>query len=356
MEVTASTGATETATFEKALHRDTPAGTEACLLYKFVFDAVVAVLICLGGLVGNTLTCLVMWGDSKKSATALALVVLAMADNAVLLVYAVLKAFTASVSYFSIDSMSLVSQYFSTYGWALASPVKMIATWSVVLVAIVRFISVCLPHKSTRWLAPARVRVATGVVVVTCTVVSIPRFLARHVVRDEESGEPRRVLTAFGESDFYVYFYLPVYYWVLPYVIPLAILVATTYKLIRYLAEARKKKKDMVRSAREQYDVTFSLVIVILVFVTCHLASPIRRVWADAVSREYRDCPYALAFYTAFSSTTPVINSAVNFISYVVCSRRFRLRVTRLVLRHAAVNPTSYASSAQTDVQGQSQT
>ncbi len=294
-----------------------------------------------------------MWKERKTSPTAFLLLVLALADNGMLLVSGFLKATITWYRYFQHDSLYALSEYLRLYGWAVSSCVKLIANWSMVMVAVARYVAVCLPHKSGRWLAPTKLRVAIAVIIGACAVVSIPRFLIQYLVRDEASGRLRRVRTSFGDSDIYLYFYVPLYYWVLPFVTPILILIASTYKLIGNLAAARKKKKEMVRSAQDQYDVTFSLVVVIVIFIICHFSSPIRRIWAEVVPRAHTYCPYGLSYFNAVSNTTPVINSAFNFVSYVVFSRRFRSRVLRLLMRRGTVSPTSLDGSTQAETPGQ---
>ncbi len=350
-----STAYSDTATSEapSVVQAEHQAAIDACLLYRFILDVPFCLAICLAGLEGNTLTCVVMWSEKKTSPTAFLLIVLALADNAMLLVNGFLKASITWYRYFQHDSLYAYSEYLGLYGWSVSTCVKFIANWSMVMVAVARYVSVCLPHKSGRWLTPTRLRVATAVVVATGTVVSIPRFIVQYLVRDEASGRLRRIRTSFVASEFYLYFYVPVYYWILIFIIPILILIASTYKLIRHLSAANKKRKEMARSARDQYDVTFSLVVVIVVFIICHFASPIRRVWSEIVPRAQTSCPYSLSYFGVVSNTTPVINSAFNFVSYVVFSKRFRSRVLRLLMRRGTVSPTSLDGSTQEETPGQ---
>ncbi len=353
MEISTTFPETVTSDAPSVFQAENTAAIDACRLYKFVMDVPFSLCVCLAGLAGNTLTCVVMWSERRTSPTSFLLIVLALADNAMLLVSGFLKATITWYRYFQHDSLYLLSEYLRLYGWAVSSCVKIIANWSMVMVAVTRYVAVCLPHKSGRWLAPTKLRVATAVIIATCAVVSIPRFLIQYLVWDEASGRMRRLRTSFGESDFYLYFYVPVYYWLLPFVIPILILIASTYKLIRHLAAASKKRKEMVRSAQDQYDVTFSLVVIIIVFIICHFAAPIRRIWTEVVPRPNTYCPFSLSYFNSVANTTPVINSAFNFVSYVVFSKRFRSRVLRLLVRRSTVSPTSLDGTTPEETSGQ---
>ena len=65
-------------------------------------------------------------------------------------------------------------------------------------------------------------------------------------------------------------------YYLLGYVIPLSILVITTYKLIKSLKELQDRKKEMTSSSKGGKDeVTMSLIIVVIVFTLCQLTNPV---------------------------------------------------------------------------------
>ena len=64
-------------------------------------------------------------------------------------------------------------------------------------------------------------------------------------------------------------------YYLLGYVIPLSILVFTTYKLIKSLKELHDRKKEMTSSKGGKDEVTMSLIIVVIVFTLCQLTNPV---------------------------------------------------------------------------------
>ncbi|KAK2148523.1 hypothetical protein LSH36_492g03036 [Paralvinella palmiformis] len=55
-----------------------------------------------------------------------------------------------------------------------------------------------------------------------------------------------------------------------------------TVRLYSSLRQWNKKREDMTAKARDNHDLTFSIVIVVVVFVICQLANPIRRL-LDAI-------------------------------------------------------------------------
>ena len=130
-----------------------------------------------------------------------------------------------------------------------------------------------------------------------------------------------------------------------------------------------------VNNLRLHADFTFSLVVVVIIFLVCQLANPVRRVLV-AVSTSFQDDDSVLqqlyedddnnnntystnhhqkqqqldshvtdlrvqaahercgAFYFYYAPVVVLavdLNSAVNFFVYVSCGRRFRAKVLRLV-------------------------
>ena len=63
-----------------------------CTLYRYIIYGPLVVVVSILGLIGNTLACVVLWEDRRKSSTALLLICLAVIDNFVLVSYTVILA------------------------------------------------------------------------------------------------------------------------------------------------------------------------------------------------------------------------------------------------------------------------
>ncbi len=334
---------------ERSEGTDAPPDEVGCFVYRMVMDGVLGIFISFGGLAGNSLTFLVFWKDRHSSATAYLLIVLAAVDSLVLLTWAPFRAARAIANYtedrrFFFYAWVVIQHY----GLSFTFTCHLMSTWCVVLVTCVRYIAVCHPERSQRWLAPNVVRKATAIVLSGCVVFIIPHVFDSYIVYDSARGQPKKVTAEWANSQLYDFIYPSVLYNLVLYVVPLSMIGFCTYKIVRSLAEARKRRQEMTTASRDEHEITFSLVIVVVVFIICQLTVPVDRIWAS-LPHANRGCPYASAYYTAIAVLGPILNSAVNFIIFVLCCKRFRNKVISIIWRKKQIAPISINSTVGTD-------
>ena len=73
-----------------------------------------------------------------------------------------------------------------------------------------------------------------------------------------------------------------------------------------------------------QHDITLVLIVVICVFIVCQTPTLVDHILWTIVSDERRLCGGWHYYYTAFGDLLAILNSSVNFVIYVLTSRRFR--------------------------------
>ncbi len=324
--------------------------TYSCLLYDLMISGVLHVVLCVFGLVTNTLTCVVVWKDRKTSSTAFLLIVLAFVDDLVLLVWGIMRASTAIARYVGSASFFKVYSPLAVVGWGMASVVHTMATWQIVLVTVDRYVSVCLPHNKQKWLAPAKIRQTTGILLTACAVFALPRLLTSYIVYDAKTGSYRSVRRAWALTDWYKYGYNVALYYLVIYILPLCILCFCTYRLVKSLRETFKKRQEMTRSSRDSADITTSLVVVVVVYILCQFTNPIRRIWVEAVPKSQQGCGHGYYYYNVLSSLPVMISSATNFVVFVLCGKRFRRRLIELLLNRGKIWPLRSTTATNTRV------
>ncbi len=315
-----------------------------CTLYHFLVEGILNISLCIFGLIGNSLTLMVVWKDRKKSATAYLLIVLAVVDNLVLVVWGVVRAGYAIPDY-TVESYLYIHGYVMQVGVVLGSTMNLMSTWAVVMVTMVRYISVCLPHRSTHWLKPTLIRRCSLMVICVCFLVMIPRYFSGHVRYVESLGRMQFFRYPWSNEPAYSVFYMSFLVSMLLYVAPLSILFFCTCKLIQHLSKASKRREEMTTQSSEQKDITLSLVIVVVIFVICQVTTPIQRILIETIPRSKMFCPHAFFYYRSVANTAPVLNSAVNFVIFVLCGRGFRARVLALICKARNVHPMASGSS-----------
>ena len=75
---------------------------------------------------------------------------------------------------------------------------------------------------------------------------------------------------------------------------------------------------------QQQQDLTVTLVVVVFVFIVCQTPTFVDRIIWALVDDGHRRCGRWHYYYTAVGDLMAILNSSVNFIVYVLASRKFR--------------------------------
>ena len=112
---------------------------------------------------------------------------------------------------------------------------------------------------------------------------------------------------------------------------PLLTLMYVNIRLIQALKARRRKSIEMVSQLQQNdNNVTFVLIIVIVVFIICQSPGLIVRALRVATSTNMEMCGYIFYIGTV-ANLFLALNSAVNFVIYVVFNKRFRQVLTQTV-------------------------
>ncbi len=320
-----------------------------CLRYRVAMSGALVIVISLFGLLGNSLTSVVFWKDRKSSATAFLLVVLATIDSLVLLTWGSMKAAHAIASYLRDNASLFMWPYLLHYGFSVSFSVQLMSTWCIVVVTFVRYIAVCQPERSHRWLAPNVVRKATAIVLCSCALFNVPHVFDSYIVYNNATRQMQTLRSQWAKSQLYYYIYLSVLYNLVLYVAPLSTIIFCTWKIVRSLAAARKRRQEMSNADRDEQEITFSLMIVVVLFVFCQLTLPVHRIWVSVTTKSQRDCPNASYYYNSLVTLSAVFNSSINFVVFVLCCKGFKSRVKIIVTMVSKALPWSATNSVAPD-------
>lgn len=308
-----------------------------CALYKlwisFVFGSIVFII----GVTGNILSFIILSLDSKKTPTNFILCCLAVFDTIVVIVRFINKSLSAYSEYFkSWESFEASKPWFYTYGWPVNSVSHLAATLTTVLVTGHRWLAVKYPHNS-KYSSLTATRFQMTIISIFSLLFTLPRFFESQV----QDGKQKRLPWIKGE--FYKYFYTLFLYYTFIYVMPLLSLIFMTYELIEYL-KSNIVKREMSRQIKDGRDITRTLIVVVLIFIICQITNPIRRL---LVALEVNQgCGSFYSYYSEFSSFAVMFNSAINFIIYIIFSRRFR-KTFLFFFKRSRIDVTSLTQSTQ---------
>jgi len=126
--------------------------------------------------------------------------------------------------------------------------------------------------------------------------------------------------TAWTYSPLYNHIYAITLCYFLNYLVPLSMLVYIIVKLSISLRELNKKCQEMSKKVKQRNDLTFSLVIVVLVFILCQLSNPLRRLLYVIYGPYHIGCGTVYFYFGSVSVMLVNFNSACNFFIFCLCS------------------------------------
>ncbi len=320
-----------------------------CIWFKFAMDFILMGAMCSIGLVGNGLVALIMWKDRQSSQFAFLIVVLSITECCLLVAMFNQKAipgiaqFTRGMSYYT----KYVYPYLITYGWSVSWMLHLTKTWLVVLITAHRYVTICMPSMS-KFRSMRSTRIAIGVVMATCVVCSLPRFIDRYVDMDPETGAPRRVLPDFATDFNYIYGYKVVFNYLVVHGIPLVLLAYCNTRLAWSIRQANKRRQEMTNASRAKLDKTLSLVIIVVVFMVCQIMDPIRNFLSARIPEDKQGCGYGFYYFRSLNSIFVVLSSISLLPIFVLCGKGFREKLMLLLFKRTQIRPVSDTSTSGT--------
>lgn len=318
--------------------------SHSCSQFDFILHSLIGGTLSVFGLVGNILSFIVLYfgGDhsSKTAATTFLLRALAVADSLVLITFLPMYALEPFNIY--IHHHGTFHHFYMVampYLWPLYLMSLTATILLTVLVSFHRYTAVCRPYHSATLSSLPRCRRHVGYLAVASVLYNIPRFFEyRHVNCLTFDGQQSFVVwihdfTAVGRDHIFRVLYDNIMYFLTMLGGPMILLAFLNAKLITALKEKSRKRKEMRGVAttlsghnqqQQQQDLTITLVVVVFVFIVCQTPTFIDRVVWAFFDKGHRECGRWHYYYTAVGDLMVVLNSSVNFIVYVLASRKFR--------------------------------
>ncbi|ELT90118.1 hypothetical protein CAPTEDRAFT_35450, partial [Capitella teleta] len=295
---------------------------------KFVINTVCAGCLCILGILGNSLSCLVLRKDKDTPVASFLLQALALTDTFFLCTW---------LAHFSLDDLFNylhVSREFRYHWWLVrlfTYPLLFIGQtatiWMTVLIAVSRFIAVCKPYKAVQYCTLISIRKAVICVITASLVYNLPRFFENKLVTDTKNGTVKGpyTRTEFADTRAYNTVYFDIMYYIFIFVMPLMLLATLNMKLTIAYRSIQQRRNSMRGIGRREFmdnNITLVMIIVVLVFMLCN--APARLVQIIWNYRRHR-CLSANFFLQEISIVLEVFNSSANFIIYCAFRKQFRL-------------------------------
>ena len=309
----------------------------SCVFYLFVIETVVTGTIIFGGVAGNSLAFVVFWKDNIKTSASFLFQSLAFVDSTYLLLSIPDFPIRSFVSYTNLlKGYETIFPYVYVYVLALSNIVETASRWVVVLLAVNRYIAVCLPFKALRLCTISKVKKQLAFLLLSAVLYNIPKFVEKRIVYETYDNSTtytaHDVDTTFGKAKLYGIIYNGALYFVFLVAMPLCILTYVNIRLIQALKARRRKRTEMV-SQHQQNDtrVTVVLIIVVVIFIICQIPAFVGFALLNVMSEDVKFCGGYDYYFRPVGNMLLALNSAVNFVIYVLFNKRFRHVLTQTV-------------------------
>ena len=290
---------------------------------RFVIHSLLASNLCLVGFLCNCVSCIVLRKDTASPIASFQLQALAITDNVFLALW--------SLQFSVVNYIPLVEQlrnqtwmYIRVYTYPLMYAAQMATVWLTVLIALCRYVAICVPYRASSWVTVKKNQQAVFGLALCSLLYNLPRFFENRMETQVRGNNvtlhiPLRWL---ADNKMYNLVYAEIMYYILSFVLPLVLLAFLNTRLtLAYNVVQRKRAAMRSRNDSHENNLTLVMIIVVLVFMLCNLpARLVQIIW------KYRPqpCPTFQFFLMEFSNVLEVLNSSTNFFIYCVFRQKFR--------------------------------
>lgn len=306
-----------------------------CNCFTFVLYVGVFGVLCLFGLIGNTLSFAVLRWERHCHVATFLLQVMACADNLFLTTTGFSQMFIAT-AFFLNDTLNPLTAYIRVCVWPLVHITQMWTVWITVLVAVNRYIAICRPFQAALWCTMTHARRHVVVLAVVIVFYNLPRFFEYRIESREDTIYAAESIIQ--ESRIYNILYENVLYCCFVFLGPLLILVVLNVGLVKELVLSRRRLRALqlpgVAVDVQEQNLTLVMIIIILLFVACQTPAFLNQLLYYAIADTEYSCGRLYYYYYHVSNIVVSANSSVNFVIYCVFRRQFRERLTAFCRRN----------------------
>ena len=301
---------------------------ESCELYRVMMRIVVATIICIIGLIGNSISLAMFCRGLVKTPTTYQLQWLAVVDITLIVTYWLASTLQDVISYANVTSdfncRGICAVLFACLAplWWVA---KSCSVWLTVFIGMYRYLAVCKPYSNVYSHAVQHGQKYVKLIVTLSFLYNSIAFIEYQLELYEEDGQIyiRYRKTGLLSNQFY-YIYYSYVTGALVICLPLIILCFVTVSILAELQTRQKKKSNMQTSSASQTSITVVLISILVIFIICQI--PYFLYWSISTNSPSLTHLYgSFRFYLYHVVNVGLLlNSSVNGFIYFFLNKSFR--------------------------------
>lgn len=311
-------------------------GQETVAMTGFILYGIVGNVLVVLGLLGNTLSIVVLCNRRMRSSTSYYLTSLAVYDNFILV---------AMLLFFNLEALGSrvpsICQAYKDYiipvmiplGYPLSLTAQMGSIYTCVAFTVERFVAVCRPLHAANTCTKSRAKKAILVIFLWSLLYNIPRYFHYevHEVWSNDTGryDNRIQTTDFGENEVFQHLYIISFQLIFMFLLPFLIILVLNTALLRAINRSRKQRQEMSTTDTREHNLTVMLVAVIAVFLVCQFPTIVDNILVAIVGEQRHNAVLQYQMLYMVCTVLVTINSSLNFVLYCLFGKKFRM-----VLRH----------------------
>lgn len=292
-------------------------------LSDFIIYGVLVNLISLFGIIGNSISMIILSRPQMKSSINYLLIGLARCDTVLLIISILIYGLPAIYTYTGalFQYKFIIYPKIIRYLFPLSCIAQIVTVYLTLTVTLERYIAVCHPLKARSFCTYGRAQVAVLVIVIFAFIYNLPKFWEIDVYTERHWKYNVTVYCIFPtemrSNEYYITLYIHWMYFFVYYMFPFIALMIFNMAIYRRVRKANRDLQQLSRHQRREIGLATMLLCVVVVFLICNilpLASNIHETFIE-------DPPH---WMVQMGNLLVTINSSINFIIYVIFGRKFK--------------------------------
>ncbi|TKR89173.1 hypothetical protein L596_013314 [Steinernema carpocapsae] len=296
----------------------------------------VMVIMCMAGVVGNSLSLFIFTRPSFRKRSINVLLAALSASDLCLCLLAI-PVFSISQLQALVPSLSkLVAANVLIFAYPVTLMLQSMSVWMLVTITIDRYLAVCHPFTVRIYCTTTRALITIGLIVLFAVGYNFVRFWEWTLNTETDGAQVDEVIQPLLRGDrMFMLLYQNIATLITQFFIPLLVLCILNLEVARAILRAGETRRELVASEKREHSTAKMMLFVVIVFIFCYTLSFILNL-AEILDEDLFRQPIGYLLNDV-NNILVVINSSSSFIFYTKYSSRYRGQLrTMFIIRHIA--------------------